>query len=564
MRGVLGPAAACLLFFAATGGAGADPVDCGPAPTVKCLSAAVFSLARTLPEDSYFRRHVAFAEQELAPGDIKTALDYVVSDSPDPLPWEDIDWIAQAGRFDRATELAKTRTSPVARLGGLLAVAVYALDKNDKMRATRIVESVERELPSIKPDDDEAAGLLPGLAAEIRARLGQTERAARLLEKGGVASVGTLLSISGKYPAAASLREQAWREAERANDPLVWRLLLDDAKSRGDQADLARLAQSVSQRLDGVIADDHVSSVISLAHLLLAAGFPEPSARLIKPWPQWVKGKEAGQQFNIVSALVPVLAGLARDQDVLSAAEAVTNVGRRSQCLSKAAEEYFRLGRSDIASRLDAQALRAALSSPIGDPKLQWDHDAALHNLALARAGHGDIQGALDAASGLRDEKKIRDVTSYIVRRAIDAGYGPVAGPAIEALEQQASATQNPGLLLQVASDWYGIGEEELSRRSLAAAMKVVDERHSPSDVNDTNFAAELMWRIDGAGKAETMIGIVDKMGVNDPGAIDHLVEIMRDVSPAVAVQLSDRQSEVERRIDELANIAIKIADSPK
>ena len=100
--------------------------------------------------------------------------------------------------------------SPVERLGGLLAVAAYALDKNDKARATRIVEAVERELPSIKADDsDEAAALLPDLAAEIWARLEQTERAARLLEKGGVGSVSTLLSIAGEYPAAASLREQA-------------------------------------------------------------------------------------------------------------------------------------------------------------------------------------------------------------------------------------------------------------------------------------------------------------------------------------------------------------------
>jgi hypothetical protein len=49
-------------------------------------------------------------------------------------------------------------------------------------------------------------------------------------------------------------------------------------------------------------------------------------------------------------------------------------------------------------------------------------------------------------------------VTSYVVRRAIDSGYGPVAGPAIEALEQQAVATQNAGLLLQAASDWHVIG----------------------------------------------------------------------------------------------------------
>jgi hypothetical protein len=278
-------------------------------------------LARTLPDDSYFGRHVAFAAQELAAGDIKTALEYVVNDNPDPLPWEDIEWIARAGLFGRATELANQGGSPVERLGGLLAVAAYALDKNDKARATRIVEAVERELPSIKADDsDEAVGLLPDLAAEIWARLEQTERAARLLEKGGVGSVSTLLSIAGKYPAAASLREQAWREAERADESWVWKLLLDDAIGRGDQADLSRAVQHAGQRMEAEIRDDYVDSEISLARVLLTAGLPDRAAKLVKPWPQWVKGKDARRQSNIVNALIPVLIGLALDQDVQSAA----------------------------------------------------------------------------------------------------------------------------------------------------------------------------------------------------------------------------------------------------
>src|SRR3954447_3360569 len=83
-----------------------EPVDCGATPTPKCLASAIFKLAKTLPDDSYFRRHVAFAEQELASSDVKVALDYVHSDPPDPLPWEDIDWIARAGRFDRAIQVA--------------------------------------------------------------------------------------------------------------------------------------------------------------------------------------------------------------------------------------------------------------------------------------------------------------------------------------------------------------------------------------------------------------------------------------------------------------------------
>jgi hypothetical protein len=60
------------------------------------------------------------------------------------------------------------------------------------------------------------------------------------------------------------------------------------------------------------------------------------------------------------------------------------------------------------------------------------------------------------------------------------------------------------------------------------------------------------------------MLGIVERLQVNDPNAIDHLVEIVTPISPAVAVQLAGRQVEVERRIDELANIGIQIAAKAK
>ena len=64
----------------------------------------------------------------------------------------------RAGRFDRAIEQAKQGTSPAERLGGLLAVAVQFLDKNDTVRAQTLVEAVERELPSVPVDDkDECA-----------------------------------------------------------------------------------------------------------------------------------------------------------------------------------------------------------------------------------------------------------------------------------------------------------------------------------------------------------------------------------------------------------------------
>lgn len=554
---------AFLLYLGAISVACAAPIDCGPAPDVKCLAAEVFALAKMLPAEDFFRRHVAFAERELAPGDIKTALEFVGWDSPDPPPWEDIDWMARAGRFDQALKQATQRQVPTERLGGLLAVATRLLDKHDPARAQKIVEEVERQLPSIS-SDDEYAGPLSRDAGGIWARLGQTDRAARLMSGASIESVSALLDVASQSPAGASLRVQAWREAERVNEPFAWRLLVEDATKRGDPAEASRAAQAATKALDGAIGDDRVSQVISLARAVLAAGLPELSAKLIKPWPQWINGKEAIRQSNIVNDLVPVLAGLARDQDIETAAHNVSDVADRSQCLNKAAEVYFRLGRSDVAEKFDTEALALAISSPTADRELQWSHDAALQNLALVRAGHGDILGALDVAGELRDETKIHEATLSIAANAIYSGYGPVARPAIEALEQQAKADQNARLLLHAAKDWHEVGEQEFARQRLAEAMMTADEHHSPLVENDLGDAAELMWRLNGAGKAESMTAIVDKLAVNDPGAIDRLVEIITPISPAVAVQLTGRQTEVYRQIDELANIAIQIGTGAK
>jgi hypothetical protein len=565
MRNWFAVIVAMILYVAEPGGAAGGPIDCGPAPKVACLSAAIFFLARTLPDDNYFRRNVGFAERELAPGDIKTALEYVATDNPDPSPWDDIEWIARAGRFDRAISRAKQRSSPTERVGGLLAVAEHMLDKHDTRRATRIVDDVERELPSIARNSDEYAGLLPNIAAELLARLGQTERAARLLGKAGVDSVETTLWIARKYPAAASLRELAWREAERANEPRVWQRLLEDAKSRNDKADVSRVAQRAGRSIDLEIRDDlfYVDPAIYVARALLEAGLPDIPARLAKQWTRWVEGKEASTQYNIVNVVMPLLVALALDRDVELAANALS-VYDRSRCLSKAAEEYFRIGRDDVARKFDAEALRIAISSPTGEPELQWRHDATLHNLALARAGHGDIQGALEVAAQLGDENRIREVTSYIVRRAIDSGHGPSTGPAIHAVEQQASAAQDVSLQLQAANYWYEVGDVENARRSLAQFLKMWDEIQSTSPADDAGVAAELTWRIDGNGKAQALLEIVDKFEVIDPNAIDRLVEFIRPVSPAVAVQLTDRQVAAEFRIVELGNIAIQIAEAKK
>ena len=109
MRSWLARIATLILCVAESGRASGAPVACVPTPTVACLSATIFSLAKTLRDDSYLRRPVSFAEQELARGNIQTALQFIVADNPDPSPWEDLYWIARTGRFDRAIELAKKR-----------------------------------------------------------------------------------------------------------------------------------------------------------------------------------------------------------------------------------------------------------------------------------------------------------------------------------------------------------------------------------------------------------------------------------------------------------------------
>src|SRR5262245_49221862 len=98
-------AAAILAFASAL--AAAETIDCVRRPTLQCITSTMFAIARTLPEDDYLRRSYGFAEQDLAPGSLGVAVDYLNSDDPDPSPWDDIIWLARAGRFDRAIEEAR-------------------------------------------------------------------------------------------------------------------------------------------------------------------------------------------------------------------------------------------------------------------------------------------------------------------------------------------------------------------------------------------------------------------------------------------------------------------------
>ena len=67
---------------------------------------------------------------------------------------------------------------------------------------------------------------------------------------------------------------------------------------------------------------------------------------------------------------------------------------------------------------------------------------------------------------------------SYVVRRAIDRGHGPVVGPVIEAFDRRAGDAQDAALLLQVANSSIALGGEGKARASLSVVMKLVDARH--------------------------------------------------------------------------------------
>jgi tetratricopeptide (TPR) repeat protein len=553
MRRWLGGIAALLLCAGTAATAG--PADCGTTPDVKCLAATVFALATTLPASNSIRQQVAFAEQELAPGDIVTALEYIVTDYPDPPPWDSIDWLAKAGRLDVAIKQARQLKSPAERVGALLAVAASLADRKDATRAQKVVEEAEHQLPSVPADELKYVQYFGSERGELWLRLGQTERALR-----SFTSTEELLRFADKYPgAAAKLRAQAWHKAERDNKWSDWKYLAEDAVKRGDQADAARAGERASNLGSGGEAD----AAIALARALAMAGLPDLASKLIKPWPQWLNGSDATHPWT-VGSLMPVLAALGQDQDVLSAARAVSSIVERSRYLGAAGDEYVRLGRIDAAERLDAEALALVSVPPADDPKLQSDRDAVLNNLALARAGRGDIQGAFVVVAKLRDEAKVRQVMSYVVLRAIDSDHTPVVGPAIEALQEMAIAAQDAGLLLQAAERWYTVGSENKARGSLARAMKMIDAGQAKLTGADSGLAAELTWRLEASARPEALIDIVDRIGVTDAGAIDHLVEIVKPVSPAVAMQLTARQSEVERRIDELAKIALQIARNGK
>src|SRR5262249_58181334 len=99
-----------------------------------------------------------------------------------------------------------------------------------------------------------------------------------------------------------------------------------------------------------------------------------------------------------------------------------------------------------------------------GVPKLRSGLDGALHNIAVLRADHGDIAGALAIVAKIQDRASAADVTSWVIERAMTGGYGDETIPAVESLEQAALSVNEPNLLIKAADYWHQLGIEDAAR----------------------------------------------------------------------------------------------------
>ncbi|MFG3757466.1 hypothetical protein, partial [Klebsiella pneumoniae] len=97
---------------------------------------------------------------------------------------------------------------------------------------------------------------------------------------------------------------------------------------------------------------------------------------------------------------------------------------RPQWCLQQGGGPSLPLGRPLRAERLEVQAIAIALFTPTDNPKLRWEHDGAIQNIALSRATRGDVDGALTLATSVRDDAKRREMLLTVVDAAIRAGHG--------------------------------------------------------------------------------------------------------------------------------------------
>ena len=544
---VVAAAALSLIISSGASTSRAADFDCGLKPSLACVGTHLFAVARSPLVGKFTHERASFAELQLMPGNIAVAVEYFVADNPDPAPWENIHWLARAGLFDSAMAQAKRLKSPEARIGGMLAVAWHLAHAKASGRAAKILTEVEPLLPSVSDSEYSHAGY----AAEVWAQIGRFDRVARLLTDDQARSVVALLEIAAKYPAnARALRRQAWTQAERTNGYVVWQLITEDAAKRGDVETTSQAAQRALATNTG----DDVHSRVRVIEALLQVNLRDQAAKAIDQWTNWAADKRSTDLSNLILAVTPILINLGRDNEIVAATNRITRYFIKSQAFSKAAELLFRAGRRTEAEKFEAMAAAVAESTPYDDKKSQWDHDSAFHNLALARSGRGDIRGALELASQVRDGIKMQDVVSYIVQAALDSGYGTAAVPAIDRLAALARANGSAKLLIKAASASNRLDQKDKARDMLAEAVALGRRGADPSP--NLFSVAELTWRID--GNLDAALALVETSATEPLRslAFKEFARVTAPSSPATALKIAGRLSDPNYQIEALSYVA--------
>jgi hypothetical protein len=546
MRVVTAATLSLIMFSGASTSCAAD-FDCGLKPSLACVGAHLFAVARLPLVDKFKHVRASFADSRLMPGNVVVAVEFFVDDNPDPTPWEDIHWLARAGLFDNAMAQAKRAKSPEVRIGGMLAVAWHLAHAKAPSRAAKILAEVELLLPSVTDSEYSHARY----AAEVWAQIGRFDRVARLLADGQARSAVALLEIAAKYPAnARALRRQAWTQAERSNDNFVWQLITEDAAKRGDVKTTSRAAQQALATSTG----DDVLRRVKVIEALLQVNLRDQAAKAIDQWPNWAADVRGPDLPNLILAITPILINLGRDSEVVAAANRITGYSSKSRAFSEAAEPLFRAGRRTEAEKFEAMAAAVAESTPYNDKQSRWERDSAFHNLALARSGRGDIRGALEMASRVGDGTRMRDVVSNIVRVALDSGYGTAAVPAIDLLAALARANGSVNLLIKAASATNRLDQKDKARDMLAEAVALGRRGADPSP--NLFFVAELTWRID--GNLDAALALINTSATEPlrSVAFREFVRLTAPSSPATALKIAGRISAPNYQIEALSYVA--------
>ena len=274
----------------------------------------------------------------------------------------------------------------------------------DGEEAAKLLAEIEPLLPTVADSNYSHETAL----AEVWVRVGQPDRAVRILSDDREGSLFSLLTIATKYPeVAADFRRRAWAQAERRADPLTWSLIVHDATDRTDADTAAQAAQRMLATGNGT-----PERRIRTAELLLKVGRRELAREVIGSWQGWTAQAHGVEYTNLAKSIVRLLAELGKDDEIELAADKVTGVFAQSGTYSVGAEKLLALGRSSQAARLEAKAIEIAVSAPYTDMKSRWERDSAFHNLALMRSRRGDARGAIELASQINNEKREREVMS--------------------------------------------------------------------------------------------------------------------------------------------------------